>query len=554
MPKSTLFLVLLLVASSYAGVYEDCQVFIDIYPATGRIDKSVVAGFLSPDGLIAGAGDPEYNSNRTIWNMLNHRLPKLICIPGQDIESDIACCLGLASYNGYSVGIAGAGHSYYGLSVEDRGMLIRMANKHFVGPDYDFFTGVLNVPTGKTYFDPARGTIILPPSTNIYSTQFYLSTFGRYLVSAGVCAHVGLGGHCTGGGFNHMAVIHGPCIDNIVSYKAILPNGTSVVARKDNQYSDLYFALAGAGHNFMPIIEMEVKVHQYDQLWYRMLTYGFDAGEGGYDVIQTFMRKLLALERPTNSSIVITALKSLPGLVIPDRSIVLQVEISFAGTYEGMKAVENYYSFADTIGNLLQVSANKTSGAATIMDYYNDYYNPANWNSLGDGNYVYESDIVEKSTLRRLFDPLLELEDSFFDDYDSYLGVIIEGYQCVGGSTEQPVSNATTRGFNSFDHRKDYNQKTRKMERMCLVANIGTWTRDSATDRYTNWLKAVERRNRDSSYNGHAYQNYETNCPGNDNCDYMKAYYPYSGSHVRQIKTKYDPTNVFSYSQSVKAL
>lgn len=64
-----------------------------------------------------------------------------------------------------------------------------------------------------------------------------------------------------GGGIGNLVSNFGLGSDNIISARVITANG-SVVTASQEQNSDLFWALRGAGHNFGIVSELMVKVHR----------------------------------------------------------------------------------------------------------------------------------------------------------------------------------------------------------------------------------------------------------------------------------------------------
>ena len=63
-----------------------------------------------------------------------------------------------------------------------------------------------------------------------------------------------------GAGHSLLQAQHGFSLDNIVSAKIVLANGTVTEASGDNN-SDLFWALRGAGHNFGIVTSLVLKIY-----------------------------------------------------------------------------------------------------------------------------------------------------------------------------------------------------------------------------------------------------------------------------------------------------
>jgi FAD/FMN-containing dehydrogenase len=69
-----------------------------------------------------------------------------------------------------------------------------------------------------------------------------------------------------GGGHSMLQAKHGFSLDNIVSARVVLANGTAVTASKTKN-PDLFWAIRGAGHNFGIVTSMVLNVYDIQQNW-----------------------------------------------------------------------------------------------------------------------------------------------------------------------------------------------------------------------------------------------------------------------------------------------
>lgn len=59
---------------------------------------------------------------------------------------------------------------------------------------------------------------------------------------------------------------HGFAVDNLVSARVVLANGTAVTA-SSTSHPDLFWAMKGAGHNFGIVTSLQVNVYEIRQNW-----------------------------------------------------------------------------------------------------------------------------------------------------------------------------------------------------------------------------------------------------------------------------------------------
>lgn len=91
-----------------------------------------------------------------------------------------------------------------------------------------------------------------------------------YVASTGSCACVGMVGPMLGGGHGRYQGLYGLLIDNVVNLDVVLADGAEVRVNATNGYSDLFWAMRGAGHNFGVVTRFEMRIYPRSDLpdWY----------------------------------------------------------------------------------------------------------------------------------------------------------------------------------------------------------------------------------------------------------------------------------------------
>lgn len=82
----------------------------------------------------------------------------------------------------------------------------------------------------------------------------------------GLCECVSVIGPLLGGGHSMLQSAYGFSADNLISARLVLEDGSALSVSKDSQ-PDLFWALAGAGHNFGIVSSFEVKVYDVADTW-----------------------------------------------------------------------------------------------------------------------------------------------------------------------------------------------------------------------------------------------------------------------------------------------
>ncbi|KAF9118882.1 hypothetical protein BGW39_000786 [Mortierella sp. 14UC] len=169
-----------------------------------------------------------YNNDRLVFNNIYDNKPSAIFHPGS--EADAAAAIVCAAAHSVSVVPRSGGHSFEGYSGGGKDGSLVIDLNLFQQFAIDHNTGIATV---------GAGTRLGPLYTRLWNA-------GEYLVPAGTCPSVGIGGHALGGGMGMVGRKYGMLSDNIVGLTMIDANGD---IREVNATSkpDLFWALRGAG-------------------------------------------------------------------------------------------------------------------------------------------------------------------------------------------------------------------------------------------------------------------------------------------------------------------
>lgn len=99
------------------------------HPASDKI-KAFVSGF---KGKALTAGDPDYDSSRTIWNGAIDRKPAVIARCAD--AGHVASAVRFARDSDLEISVRGGGHNYAGTAVGDGGLMIHLGGMNEVSVD-----------------------------------------------------------------------------------------------------------------------------------------------------------------------------------------------------------------------------------------------------------------------------------------------------------------------------------------------------------------------------------------------------------------------------------
>ncbi len=191
-------------------------------------------------GTIIGKEDTTYHSERQLWNKMIDKKPGLIArCTG---VSDVIQAVNFARENNLLVAVRGGGHNVAGSAMNDDGFVIDLSQMRAVLVDP--LNKTAKVQGGATWLDVDRET----------------QAFGL-VCAGGVVSDTGVGGLTLGGGLSWMRRKIGMSIDNLIGADIVLANGKFVHASV-NEYEDLFWAIRGGGGNFGIVTGFDFKLHE----------------------------------------------------------------------------------------------------------------------------------------------------------------------------------------------------------------------------------------------------------------------------------------------------
>ncbi len=190
-------------------------------------------------GEVIFPGDARYDESRKVYNGMIDRRPAVIvrCTS----VADVIAAVKAARAEGLNVSIRGGGHSVPGFGTADGAMMVDLSRMK--GIRVDPVTKTVRAEGGCTWGDYNHAT-----------HAFGLASTG------GVVSTTGIAGLTLGGGIGYLCRSAGLALDNLLSADVVLADGSFVTASNDVS-PDLFWALRGGGGNFGVVTNFEFRLH-----------------------------------------------------------------------------------------------------------------------------------------------------------------------------------------------------------------------------------------------------------------------------------------------------
>ncbi|KKK13296.1 hypothetical protein P175DRAFT_0542011 [Aspergillus ochraceoroseus IBT 24754] len=154
---------------------------------------------------------------------------------------EVAIVVNFARRNHVEFVAEGGGHSTTGASATHGGIVISMTKMR------------------KVLTDPASKTVCVQGGAT-WDEVNQATAPHRLAVVGATASRTGVGGSTLGGGYGWLTGRYGLIIDNLISVKMVLADG-SVVEASENAHKDLFWAIRGAGQAFGVVTEFVFQAH-----------------------------------------------------------------------------------------------------------------------------------------------------------------------------------------------------------------------------------------------------------------------------------------------------
>jgi len=433
-------------------------------------------------------GDPGYEQARRIHNGMIDKRPALIMRCRN--ATDVAAAVATAREEGLEIAVRGGGHNVAGRAVCEGGLMIDLSQMK--GADVD--------PHARTVrAEPGLGWGELNEATQAHGLA----------VTGGTISTTGIAGLTLGGGFGWLMGKLGFAADNLISAEVVTASGEILTASED-EHPDLFWALRGGGGNFGVVTAFQYRLHPIGPI----VTGGFNFWpyEQAADVLRLFRE--VARDDPSDDLSLVAALVRAPGEPYPPLAGIIACHVGEEQAAE--RELARVRSFGEPV-----VEAIIRKSYSEVNAQY-DFGFPE-----GALNYW------KSSFLDDLSDAAIESMVADFAQCPSRMSILMME-DVHGAATRVPV------GATAVPHRSaGFN---------LLIPSV--WRDPAETDANVAWTRRTFEHLR-PFLGGARYVNYLDDDEAALGDDPVRAAYGVNYDRLVEVKTKYDPENVFHHNQNI---
>lgn len=435
--------------------------------------------------------DAGYDEVRQIWNAMIDRKPALIarCTSTEDVMQAIQ----FGRTHNLLISIRGGGHNIAGNAVCDDGLMIDLSLMKDV--QVDVTTRTASVGPGCTLADFDRVVQAHGLATPL-----------------GINSTTGVAGLTLGGGFGWLSRKYGMTIDNLLSAEVITADGRQLNA-SESENADLFWGLRGGGGNFGVVTRFDFQLHPVGpEVLSGLIVFPFEQAKS---VISQFVRFTETMPEELNVWMVTRKAPPLPFLPaeVHGREMIALALCYVGDPEEGERIIAPLREFGTVLGEHVGVqpyTAWQQAFDPLLAKGARNYWKSHNFAQISDG--VIDA-IIEYAA--RLPSPHCEI----------FIGTI-------GGQTTRVAPEAMA--YSSRDAN--------------YVMNVhGRWETAVEDERCIAWAREFFARSQPFASSG-AYINFLTQ----EETDRIAFAYGATWNRLVELKSKYDPTNLFRMNQNIK--
>jgi FAD/FMN-containing dehydrogenase len=322
--------------------------------------------------------------------------------------------------------------------------------------------------------------------------------------TGGTVSNTGIGGLTLGGGIGWLMGKHGLSVDNVLSADIVTADGGFRTVDAE-QNPDLYWAIRGGGGNFGIVTSLEYQLHPVDVVLGGLVVHPLSAAR---DVLR-FYRDIC----PTlpDDAELFAALLTDPEAGVP---VVALLPAYNGPLEEGERVLAPIRTFGTPLADL--VSPMPYGVRQTLLD---------------EPNALHGLQRYWRSAFTELSDGLIDAVVDAAGDFSSPLSAVLIDY--LHGAVTRVAPDATA--FSARQPQWDFNF-------------IGQWEAPAESDRHISWVRAswdtIQPHLRGSAYVNHLSLD--------DAPEVVRASYGTNHARLREVKARFDPTNLFRMNPNIQ--
>ncbi len=441
-------------------------------------------------GDVLRPGDDGFDESRSIWNAMIDRTPAVVVRPTG--AADVSTAVEFAREHDLPIAVKGGGHNVAGNALCDDGLTIDLS------------------PLSSVRVDPVAQTARVESGATMGDLDHETQAFGL-AVPGGVISTTGVAGLTLGGGIGWLSRKYGLAIDNLRSVDIVTANG-EIVTASETENSDLFWAIRGGSGNFGIVTSFEFDLHEVGPtVLFGPTVFPY---EDAPDVLAHYRE--FTRDAPPECSVWVNSVAAPPLPFLPKdvhgTTVLICVGFYAGNLDEGKEVLEPIREYGDPIADVVEPMP--YVAAQSMLD---DLY------AEGARNYWKAQNFTELSAVT--IGNIVEYADRFPTSQSEIL------IHHVGGAVNDVPSDAT-----AYPHR----------DAEFIVTVAARWEDPAKDDECVRWV----RRCHDAlaaDATGGTYGNFEGDREGRERNAYGENY-----DRLAELKTEYDPENVFRHNQNVE--
>ncbi len=395
--------------------------------------------------------------------------------------------ISLARENDLELAVRSGGHSNAGHSVTEGGIVLDLSNMRRLE---------INAKENTAWVEPGM------------TTGEYTIATGEHGLATGFgdTGSVGIGGITLGGGVGYLVRKYGLTIDSLLAAEVVTADRQTLNVDEKN-HPDLFWAIRGGGGNFGVATRFKFQLHEVDKIYGGMLILPATP-----EVIASFIAE--AESAPEELSTIANVMSAPPMPFLPPEAhgkLIIMGMLIYAGdAVNGERVLAPFRKLATPLADMI-----KPMSYPEIYPPEQEGYHP-----VAAGRTMF-MDQVDRSVAETILDRIKSSKAS----------MAVTQLRVLGGAMARVPADAT-----AFAHRKSK-----------IMANLAAlYQQPDEKENHEAWVNEFAKTIQQNDKG--AYVNFLADV---DEAQVRAAYPETTWERLCQIKTKYDPTNLFHLNQNI---